>query len=132
MMIKRSINRYGFSKGACDERIYPVGRLDRNTTGVLLLTNDDLAARLTHPRYEHQKIYHVVTDNPVKEEDMEKIALGIELEDGFIKADSVSLWMKKDLKCGIEIHSGKNRIVRRIFESLGYQVVRLDRVFLQD
>lgn len=118
-------------KGACDERIYPVGRLDRNTTGVLLLTNDgDLAARLTHPRYEHQKIYHVVTDNPVKEEDMEKIALGIELEDGFIKADSVSYVDDEGPKnVGIEIHSGKNRIVRRIFESLGYQVVRLDRVF---
>ncbi|NMA74080.1 MAG: pseudouridine synthase [Bacteroidales bacterium] len=116
---------------ACDERIYPVGRLDRNTTGVLLLTNDgDLAARLTHPRYEHKKIYHVVTDNPVKEEHLTQIASGIELEDGFIKADSISYVDQEDKNnIGIEIHSGKNRIVRRIFESLGYQVVRLDRVY---
>lgn len=118
-------------KGACDERIYPVGRLDRNTTGVLLLTNDgDLAARLTHPRYEHKKMYHVVTDNPVKEEHLEQIASGIELEDGFIKADSISYVNEESEKhIGIEIHSGKNRIVRRIFESLGYTVVRLDRVY---
>lgn len=116
---------------AGSERIYPVGRLDRNTTGVLLLTNDgDLAARLTHPRYEHKKIYHVVTDNPVKEEHLAQIASGIELEDGFIKADSVS-YVDQESKnnVGIEIHSGRNRIVRRIFESLGYQVARLDRVY---
>ncbi len=118
-------------KGACDERIYPVGRLDRNTTGVLLLTNDgDLAARLTHPRYEHKKMYHVVTDNPVKEEHLSQIASGIELEDGFVKADSISyVDEESDKHVGIEIHSGKNRIVRRIFESLGYKVVRLDRVY---
>ncbi len=116
---------------ACDERIYPVGRLDRNTTGVLLLTNDgDLAARLTHPRYEHKKIYHIVVDNPVKEEHLTQIASGIELDDGFIKADSISYVDQENKNnVGIEIHSGKNRIVRRIFESLGYQVVRLDRVY---
>ena len=119
-----------FVKGACDERIYPVGRLDRKTTGVLLLTNDgDLASKLTHPKYEKKKIYHVCTDVNITKNDLEKIAEGIELEDGIIKADSIG-YIDEDKKnqVGIEIHSGKNRIVRRIFESLGYKVVKLDRV----
>ena len=118
-------------RSACDERIYPVGRLDRNTTGVLLLTNDgDLAARLTHPKYNKKKVYHVALDKAVTKADMQKIAEGFELEDGFIKADAVNYVEEDDKKqVGIEIHSGRNRIVRRIFEHLGYQVVRLDRVY---
>ena len=118
-------------KGACSERIYPVGRLDRNTTGVLLLTNDgDLASKLTHPKYLKKKIYHVHLDKNLTKADMEQIAAGIQLEDGEIHADAISYTddFKKD-QVGIEIHSGKNRIVRRIFESLGYKVVKLDRVF---
>ena len=117
-------------KNACDERIYPVGRLDRRTTGVLLLTNDgDLASKLTHPRYEKKKVYHVFLDKNVTRADIEQIAEGIELEDGMIKADDVGYTDEgKKNQIGIEIHSGKNRIVRRIFESLGYRVVRLDRV----
>lgn len=118
-------------KGACEERIYPVGRLDRNTTGVLLLTNDgDLASKLTHPKYLKKKIYHVHLDKNLTNADMEQIAAGIELEDGEIHADAISYTdeNKKD-DVGIEIHSGKNRIVRRIFESLGYKVVKLDRVY---
>ena len=117
--------------GACNERIYPVGRLDRNTTGVLLLTNDgDLASKLTHPRFLKKKIYHVHLDKNLTKADMEQIAAGIQLEDGEIHADAISYTddFKKD-QVGIEIHSGKNRIVRRIFESLGYKVVKLDRVF---
>ncbi len=118
-------------KNACDERIYPVGRLDRNTTGVLLLTNDgDLAARLTHPKYNKKKIYHVALDKAVTKADLEKIAQGFELEDGFIQADAVSYVEEDDKKqVGVEIHSGRNRIVRRIFEHLGYKVIRLDRVY---
>ena len=118
-------------KGACTERIYPVGRLDRNTTGVLLLTNDgDLASKLTHPKYLKKKIYHVHLDKNLTKADMEQIAAGIQLDDGEIQADAISYTddFKKD-EVGIEIHSGKNRIVRRIFESLGYKVVKLDRVF---
>ncbi|KAA4044341.1 pseudouridine synthase [Bacteroides ovatus] len=118
-------------KGACNERIYPVGRLDRNTTGVLLLTNDgDLASKLTHPKFLKKKIYHVHLDKNLTKADMEQIAAGIQLEDGEIHADAISYTddFKKD-QVGIEIHSGKNRIVRRIFESLGYKVVKLDRVF---
>ena len=118
-------------KGACDERIYQVGRLDRNTTGVLLLTNDgDLASKLTHPKYLKKKIYHVHLDKNLTKADMEQIAAGIQLDDGEIQADAISYTddFKKD-EVGIEIHSGKNRIVRRIFESLGYKVVKLDRVF---
>ena len=118
-------------KGACDERIYPVGRLDRNTTGVLLLTNDgDLASKLTHPKYLKKKIYHVHLDKNLTKADMEQIAAGIQLDDGEIQADAISYTddFKKD-EVGIEIHSGKNRIVRRIFESLEYKVVKLDRVF---
>ena len=118
-------------KGACSERIYPVGRLDRNTTGVLLLTNDgDLASKLTHPKFLKKKIYHVYLDKNLTKADMDQIAAGVELEDGEIHADAISYAddIKRD-QVGIEIHSGKNRIVRRIFESLGYKVVKLDRVF---
>ncbi len=118
-------------KNACDERIYPVGRLDRNTTGVLLLTNDgDLASKLTHPKYVKKKIYHVWTDKDISEDDMQRIADGIELEDGPIHADAISYATDTDRnQAGIEIHSGRNRIVRRIFESLGYHVTKLDRVY---
>lgn len=118
-------------KGACKERIYPVGRLDRNTTGVLLLTNDgDLASKLTHPKYTKKKIYHVWTDRDISEEDMQRIADGIELDDGEIHADAISYATETDRnQAGIEIHSGRNRIVRRIFESLGYHVTKLDRVY---
>lgn len=118
-------------RNACKERIYPVGRLDRNTTGVLLLTNDgDLASKLTHPKYLKKKIYHVYTDKNVTAADMRQIAEGITLEDGEIHADAIDYASPTDKKqVGIEIHSGKNRIVRRIFESLGYRVVKLDRVF---
>ena len=118
-------------KHACTERIYPVGRLDRNTTGVLLLTNDgDLASKLTHPSFKKKKIYHVWLDKEVSVEDMEKIANGIELEDGEIHADAISYVNEADkTQVGIEIHSGRNRIVRRIFESLGYHVTKLDRVY---
>ena len=117
-------------KGACPERIYPVGRLDRNTTGVLLLTNDgDMASKLTHPKFLKKKIYHVHLDKNVTAYDMQQIAEGITLEDGDIKADDIQYADPVDKKqVGIEIHSGKNRIVRRIFESLGYKVTKLDRV----
>ena len=116
-------------RNACTERIYPVGRLDRNTTGVLLLTNDgDLASKLTHPKFIKKKIYHVWLDKDVSEEDMQRIADGIELEDGPIQPDAVSYATETDRnQVGIEIHSGRNRIVRRIFEALGYRVVKLDR-----
>ena len=118
-------------KGACKERIYPVGRLDRNTTGVLLLTNDgDLASKLTHPKFLKKKIYHVYCDKNVTKADLDKIVAGITLDDGEIHADAVSYGSDTDKsQVGIEIHSGKNRIVRRIFESLGYRVVKLDRVY---
>lgn len=118
-------------KNACSERIYPVGRLDRSTTGVLLFTNDgELASKLTHPKYLKKKIYHVYLDHNVTAADMRQIAEGITLEDGEIKADSIEYASETDKKqVGIEIHSGKNRIVRRIFESLGYHVVKLDRVY---
>ena len=118
-------------KNACKERIYPVGRLDRNTTGVLLLTNDgDLASKLTHPKFVKKKIYHVWTDKDITEEDMQRNADGIELEDGEIHADAISYVSDTDRdQAGIEIHSGRNRIVRRIFEHLGYRVTKLDRVY---
>ncbi len=117
-------------ESACKERIYPVGRLDRQTTGVLLFTNDgDLAKKLTHPKYNHKKIYHVFLDKPLAEKDLEAIAAGVELEDGFIKADEISYTSPDCTEVGIEIHSGKNRIVRRIFEHFGYQIVKLDRVY---
>ncbi|MCF0203277.1 MAG: RNA-binding S4 domain-containing protein [Bacteroidaceae bacterium] len=117
-------------EGACPERIYPVGRLDRNTTGVLLLTNDgDLASKLTHPKFLKKKIYHVQLNKNVTAADMQQIADGIQLEDGEIHADAIEYAHPTDKKqVGIEIHSGRNRIVRRIFEHLGYRVVKLDRV----
>ncbi len=116
---------------ACPERIYPVGRLDRNTTGVLLFTNDgEIAAKLTHPQFMKKKIYQVTTDHNVTAADIRQIAEGIQLEDGEIKADSIEYASPTDKKIvGIEIHSGRNRIVRRIFEHLGYHVVKLDRVY---
>ena len=118
-------------KDACRERIYPVGRLDRNTTGVLLLTNDgELASKLTHPQYMKKKIYHVWLDKNVTAADMHLIADGVTLDDGEIHADAIDYASETDRKqVGIEIHSGRNRIVRRIFESLGYKVLKLDRVF---
>jgi 23S rRNA pseudouridine2605 synthase len=117
-------------KDAAQQRIYPVGRLDRNTTGVLLLTNDgSLAQQLTHPSYEIKKIYEVKLDKPLAKKDAEVIAEGIVLEDGSIKADAIGYPDPKDKSIiGIEIHSGRNRIVRRIFEHLGYDVKNLDRV----
>ena len=117
-------------KDACPERIYPVGRLDRNTTGVLLLTNDgDLASKLTHPKFLKKKVYHVYLDKNVTAHDIQQIADGITLDDGEVHADAIAYASDTDKsQVGIEIHSGKNRIVRRIFESLGYRVVKLDRV----
>ena len=117
-------------KNVCPERIYPVGRLDRNTTGVLLLTNDgDLASKLTHPKFLKKKVYHVFLDKPVAPQDMQQIAEGVDLEDGEVHADAIEYSSETDKsQVGIEIHSGKNRIVRRIFEALGYRVVKLDRV----
>ena len=117
-------------KDACPERIYPVGRLDRNTTGVLLLTNDgELASKLTHPRFLKKKVYHVTLDKNVTAHDLHQIAEGITLEDGDIKADAIDYAHETDKsQVGIEIHSGRNRIVRRIFETLGYRVIKLDRV----
>ena len=118
-------------KNACSERIYPVGRLDRNTTGVLLLTNDgDLASKLTHPKYEKKKIYHVTLDKVLEKDDYETILAGITLDEDVIQVDALEFVKEGDLKqVGIEIHSGQNRVVRRIFEKLGYKIIRLDRVF---
>ena len=118
-------------RNACKERIYPVGRLDRNTTGVLLLTNDgELASKLTHPKFMKKKVYHVYLDRNVTAADMRQIADGITLDDGEIHADAIEYASAVDKKqVGIEIHSGKNRIVRRIFEALGYHVIKLDRVY---
>lgn len=113
------------------ERIYPVGRLDRNTTGILLLTNDgELAKKLMHPKYQVPKVYHVVLDKSLKPDDLDKMRQGIELEDGSIKPDEIAYVNGADTKkeVGVEIHSGRNRIVRRMFESMGYNVVKLDRV----
>lgn len=118
-------------KNACRERIYPVGRLDRNTTGVLLLTNDgELASKLTHPKYKKKKIYHVYLDQNVSASDMQQLANGITLDDGEVHADAIEYASATDKKqVGIEIHSGRNRIVRRMFETLGYHVTKLDRVY---
>lgn len=114
---------------ACDERIYPVGRLDRNTTGVLLLTNDgELSKKLTHPSHEISKVYQVELDIPITEGHVTKIQEGLTLEDGPIKVDDIAVLDKSMKNLGVEIHSGRNRIVRRIFEELGYEVLRLDRV----
>lgn len=118
-------------EGACRERIYPVGRLDRNTTGLLLFTNDgELSKKLTHPSSRITKLYHVVLDQPFKKADMLKVAAGIELDDGLAQVDSIAydITANDRRELGVEIHSGKNRVIRRIFESLGYKVVRLDRV----
>lgn len=118
-------------RNACDERIYPVGRLDRNTLGLLLFTNDgEMAKKLMHPRHGVKKLYHVELDKPLTKNDLLKIANGIELEDGIAEVDKIS-WVNTDeskKEVGIEIHSGKNRIVRRIFETLDYKVMKLDRV----
>ncbi len=116
-------------RDACRERIYPVGRLDRNTSGVLLLTNDgDMTKKLTHPSHRIRKVYHVVIDQSLASEDFQKIEEGMELDDGFIKVDAIEFVSTGRKELGIELHSGKNRIVRRIFEQLGYTVVKLDRV----
>ena len=116
---------------ACTERIYPVGRLDKSTTGLLLFTNDgDMTKRLTHPKYNRKKIYHVFLDRAVSKNHLQEIVDGVNLEDGFVVADSVSYVSEDNKKeVGIEIHSGKNKIVRRIFEHLGYKVDKLDRVY---
>ena len=118
-------------KNACPERIYPIGRLDSNTTGVLMLTNDgDMASKLMHPKFQKKKIYHVFLNKNVSVADLKQIMDGIELEDGVIRADAVDYASETDRKqVGIEIHSGRNRIVRRIFEYLGYKVMKLDRVY---
>ena len=118
------------SKSLCPERVFPVGRLDKATTGVLLFTNDgDLTEKLTHPKHEVRKIYHATLDKNLKKEDFDKILSGIELEDGFIAADALSYVEGDKSQVGLEIHSGRNRIVRRIFEHLGYKVKKLDRVY---
>ncbi len=112
------------------QRVYPVGRLDKQTTGVLLLTNDgELTKELTHPSFEHKKIYHVFLDKPCTTWDLETLATGIELEDGEIHADEISFVEGNKKEVGLELHSGRNRIVRRMFEHLGYKVVKLDRVY---
>lgn len=115
---------------ACEERIYPVGRLDKDTTGLLLFTNDgEMTKKLTHPSYEKKKVYHVFLNKEFTQADLEKVKNGLELEDGPIAADQISFVDEQDkTQVGIEIHSGKNRIVRRIFAHLGYKVVKLDRV----
>ena len=118
-----------YIQGACKERVYPVGRLDRNTTGVLLFTNDgDLTTRLTHPKHGIRKIYQVTLNRNLKPEDFKQLVDGIELEDGPIRADDVSFEGTSRKEVGIELHSGRNRIVRRMFEHLGYEVIKLDRV----
>jgi len=118
-------------KNACPERVYPVGRLDKNTTGVLLLTNDgELTKQLTHPKYKKKKIYHVVLDKDVTKQHMVQIVEGMQLDEDYIEADAISYVEEDDkTQIGIEIHSGQNRIVRRIFESLGYKIKKLDRVY---
>jgi 23S rRNA pseudouridine2605 synthase len=119
--------------GACKERIYPVGRLDRNTTGLLLLTNDgELTAKLTHPSSDIKKIYQAELDKPITEADFETLKAGIELEDGFIEPDELAIVTPDAHVVGIKIHSGKNRIVRRMFEHLGYEVTKLDRTTFAD
>lgn len=122
---------YEIIKGACRERVFPVGRLDRNTTGLLLFTNDgELSSKLLHPRYNKKKIYHVFLDRNVEPKDIKALQHGIELEDGFVKVDDISYTDPVDKKCiGVEIHSGKNRIIKRMLEYLGYKVIRLDRVY---
>lgn len=117
-------------KNATKERVFPVGRLDRNTMGLLLLTNDgDLTEKLTHPSYEKKKIYHAILNKNMKPDDLRKLKDGIELDDGPIAADEISYVERKKNEIGVEIHSGRNRIVRRMFAHLGYEVLRLDRVY---
>lgn len=118
-------------KGACSERVYPVGRLDKSTTGILLLTNDgELAGKLTHPKYKRKKIYHVFLDRDVTWNDLTKLTEGIELDGETVIADSAAYADETDRsQVGIEIHSGQNRVIRRIFEQLGYKVKKLDRVY---
>ena len=115
----------------CSGRVFPVGRLDKATTGVLMFTNDgEIAERLTHPSFDKKKIYQVMLDHPLTQEDYDQVLAGVELADGPVKADELEYIDENDRrKVGIEIHSGKNRIVRRIFESLGYDVKALDRVY---
>ncbi|MCS6822170.1 MAG: rRNA pseudouridine synthase [Microscillaceae bacterium] len=115
-------------KNACQERIYPVGRLDRNTTGLLLFTNDgELAKKLTHPSFEVKKVYQVALNKPITEADFTKLVEGVELEDGLVKLDDVAIITPDRTVLGIELHSGRNRVVRRLFEHLGYEVEMLDR-----
>jgi 23S rRNA pseudouridine2605 synthase len=117
-------------KDGCKERVYPVGRLDKSSLGVLLITNDgDIAKKLTHPSFLKKKVYQVQLERPVTKADMDAIVQGIELEDGEVHADAISYVGPSRNEVGIEIHSGRNRIVRRIFEHLGYRVVKLDRVY---
>lgn len=120
-------------KDACSERVYPVGRLDRNTTGLLMFTNDgELTKKLTHPSFGAQKVYNVELDNSISKADMYTLLKGVELEDGFEKVDAINYTNNEPIdkkKVGVSIHSGKNRIIRRLFESLGYEVVKLDRVY---
>ncbi len=116
--------------GACTERIYPVGRLDKNSLGLLLFTNDgDMTKQLTHPSYLKKKVYQVSLDKPLTRADMEQLAGGITLDDGEIAADEIAYVKERKDEIGIEIHSGRNRIVRRMFEALGYTVTKLDRVY---
>lgn len=120
----------GLVKNKCSARVFPVGRLDKATTGVLLLTNDgDMADKLMHPSYEKKKIYHVFLNKRLKGTDMAALLNGITLEDGFIKADSISYVDNDETQVGVEIHSGRNRIIRRMFEHLGYKIKKLDRVY---
>ncbi|MBI5218809.1 MAG: rRNA pseudouridine synthase [Bacteroidia bacterium] len=118
-------------KGACRERVYPVGRLDRNTTGVLLLTNDgEIAKKLTHPKYNKKKIYHVFLDKNISMSDLLKIADGVDTEAGFANADNASYVDESDKKqVGVEIHTGQNHVVKLMFEAIGYKVTKLDRVY---
>ena len=118
-------------KSKVKERVYPVGRLDRQSTGVLLITNDgELTKELTHPKYKKKKIYSVVTDKNISKEDMLKLSDGLELEDGFMKFDAVSYVSQGNMnEVGVEIHSGRNRIIRRMFKHLAYEVIKLDRVY---
>jgi 23S rRNA pseudouridine2605 synthase len=118
------------SSDKCPQRVFPVGRLDRNTTGVLLFTNDgNLAEQLTHPSYNRKKVYHVFLDRNLKQPDLKKLVEGVELEDGLAQADMASYVDGDNTQVGLEIHSGRNRIVRRMFEHLGYKVKKLDRVY---
>jgi 23S rRNA pseudouridine2605 synthase len=118
------------SRDQCPQRVYPIGRLDRNTTGVLLFTNDgSLAEQLMHPSYNRTKVYHIFLDRNLKQPDLQKLVSGVELEDGLAQADMASYVDGDPTQVGLEIHSGRNRVVRRMFEHLGYRVKKLDRVY---